>query len=149
MSEIELKPLLAPAVADVLEMMFFSEVLGPGEPDSNAIELEAHVAFAGETSGKVGIRISEPSARCLAASFLGESEDALTGAQIAQVVCELTNMLCGCIVSRMASRGSFNLDSPEFIRPHNENSTQISATQQSFEIEHGTLTVSLSLSASS
>jgi CheY-specific phosphatase CheX len=148
MSERELKHLLAPAVDDVLEMMFFSETFGPCELDSSGAGLEANVAFAGETSGSVGVRISQASARCLTASFLGESEDALTGTQIAQVVCELTNMLCGCIVSKMTSQGCFNLDSPELPCKQREQSKDTSVIQQSFAIEHGTLTVLLCLSAS-
>jgi len=148
MSERVLKHLLAPALDDVLEMMFFSEAFGPCELDLSADGLEANVAFAGETSGSVGIRISEASARCLAASFLGESENALTGPQIAQVVCELTNMLCGCIVSKMTPHGCFNLDSPELLCRQREQSKDTSVIQQSFAIEHGTLTVSLWLSAS-
>jgi len=148
MSEHKLEPLLAPAVNDVLETMFFSEALGPSEHQSSVSDLEAQVAFLGETSGHVGVRISEPSARYLAASFLGEFEDSLSETQIAQVVCELTNMLCGCIVSKIASQGCFALEPPCLCPTQTDRTTNISAIQQSFAIEQGTLTVSLCMSPS-
>jgi CheY-specific phosphatase CheX len=143
MSDHKLESLLAPAVNDVLETMFFSEAFGSSEHEPGVAELEAHVAFLGETSGNVGVRISEPSARCLAASFLGESENSLSDTQIAQVVCELTNMLCGCIVSKMASRGCFALESPQLSPSQSQQLADVSAIEQTFAIEHGTLTVSL------
>lgn len=144
MSRRDLHSLLAPAVADVLETMFFSECLGPSQPEPNG--LEAEVAFTGETSGTVGVRISEASARGLAASFLGESEDSLTDTQVTQVVCELTNMLCGCIASKITSHTCFDLSSPAFrfySKTKPEDALQI---QESFAIERGTITVSLASS---
>jgi len=148
MSEDDLHNLLALAVEDVLETMFFSESLGPCQPDAGAAELQARVAFTGETFGVVAVRISPASARSLTASFLGESEDLLNDIQIAHVVCELTNMLCGCIASKMASRGCFDLSSPELIGESDTRPTDCIEVQHSFAIEHGTLTVSLFSSVS-
>ena len=144
----ELDNLLAPAVSDVLETMFFSETFGPAQPGVCAGDLEAQVAFIGQTSGTVGVRISQASARCLAASFLGESECSLTDAQVAQVVCELTNMLCGRIVSKMASQQCFDLGSPELHDAQVVVTDDALQVQQSFAIELGTLTVSLRSSGS-
>ena len=148
MSERKLQSLLAPAVNDVLETMFFSENFGPSEHDSSIPDLEVHVAFLGATSGNVGVRISKPSARCLAASFLGVSEDSLSDMQTTQVVCELTNMLCGCVVSKLASQGCFALDSPRLSPSPSEQPKDIPDIEQTFAIERGTLTVSLSMSPS-
>ena len=146
MLESELDCLLAPAVSDVLETMFFSEAFGSCEPDPALASMEAQVAFLGDTSGSVCVRISEASARSLAASFLGESEDSLSDAEIEQVVCELTNMLCGCIVSKITSQGCFALDPPQLHPWRSDQPIDLQAIQQSFAIERGTLTVSLRMS---
>jgi CheY-specific phosphatase CheX len=141
MSRHDLSSLLAPAVAEVLETMFFSESLGPCQPDPGG--LTAKVDFAGEFSGTVAVRISEASARSLAASFLGESEDSLTDTHVAQVVCELTNMLCGCIVSKVAAHGCFDLSAPELRCETRADASDPVHIQQSFAIDRGTITVSL------
>ena len=143
MSSFVVADLLAPAVTEVLETMFFSETLGSPEPDAPATELEAEVAFTGELSGTVRVRISPGSAQNLAASFLGESEHTLTEDQIANVVFELANMICGCILSKIASHGCFDLAPPRFC--HLRTTTQMDTVrvQGSFAIERGTLSVSL------
>ncbi|HEY2471456.1 MAG TPA: chemotaxis protein CheX [Terracidiphilus sp.] len=135
--------LVAPAVNAVLETMFFSVPLGRSEPDTGAANLEARVSFFGEVSGILGVRISEAGARSLAASFLGEFEESLSDPQTAQVVCELTNMLCGWIVSNLASQGCFDLGSPELFSAQSEPPLGMPDFEQSFAIENGTLTISL------
>jgi CheY-specific phosphatase CheX len=136
MPDHELHHLLAIAVEDVLETMFFSETFGPCEPEAMVAQLEARVAFSGASSGSVAVRISESSARSLAASFLGEAEDS-------QVVCEVANILCGSIVTKMESQGCFDLGAPELYPDSNQQVVTSAAVQQSFAIERGTLTVSL------
>ena len=135
--------LIEPAVTAVLETMFFSELLGPSGPDSSPANLAVRVPFSGEVSGVLEIRISRASACSLAASFLGESEESLAESQAAQVVCELANMLCGWIVSKPGSQGCFDLGSPELLANQNECPMGLPASQQSFAVENGTLTVSL------
>jgi len=142
MSDHDLDHLLAGAVDDVLETMFFSETFGSCELEPDLTALEACVAFSGAKSGSVSVRISEASARSLAASFLGESEGSLDDAQVAKVVCELSNMLCGSIVTKMECEECFDLGAPELLRePKSKASTGLKL-QQSFAIERGTITVS-------
>lgn len=138
--------LLGAAVDEVLETMFFSQSFGPCQPDLNAGDLMARVPFTGETSGWIVVRISEPGARNLAASFLGESEESLSDLQIRQVVCELTNMLCGDVVSKIASRECFDLGAPEMLSEWNCPPDHSAQFDQTFAVEQGTLTVSLSSS---
>lgn len=144
MPETALDNLITSAVAEVLETMFFTEIVDVGafEPDPSA--MEARVAFTGDNSGTVSIRISRAAAESLTASFLGESEESLSDTQVAHLVCELANILCGCIVSKMAAHGCFNLSSPQLIGGLIEESTQRPEMQKSFTIERGALTVSLS-----
>ena len=94
-------------------------------------------------SGSVSVRISKASALSLAASFLGESEDSIEDARVAQVVCELANIFCGSIVTRMESHGSFDLAAPELLTyPDDPQITPDGTIQRSFAIERGILTLS-------
>ncbi|HWD00320.1 MAG TPA: chemotaxis protein CheX [Candidatus Sulfopaludibacter sp.] len=140
---------LIPDVVDaVLETMFFCAVLGPAEPATGGEILEARVAFRGRLSGTLGVCLSESSSRLLAAGFLGEDEESLTDAQPGQVVCELANMLCGSLVSKLESEESFDLASPELLPCGNETVAGSGASpvaRQSFELEGGILTVTLHL----
>src|SRR5271165_5274170 len=115
MSEQNYDQLLAGAVDDVLETMFFSAPFGPAEPETGTEVLAARVAFHGRPSGALGVRLSAASARILAAGFLGEDEETLADAQPGEVVCELANMLCGSLVSKIESEESFDLASPELV----------------------------------
>ena len=142
MPEVQVHHLLATAMNDVLETMFFSESLGPAE-QAQAPALQAQLAFSGVKSGTVAVRVSRPSARVLAASFLGESEESLSDAQIAQVVCELANILCGSIVTRIEPEGCFDLGTPRLVGEEDPDFATNAAMQQTFAIDRGTLTVAL------
>jgi CheY-specific phosphatase CheX len=150
MSEQNLGRSISDAVNAVLETMFFSAVLGLAEPETGGDFLEARVAFIGRLSGTLSVRLSETSARLLAADFLGEEEAMLTDTQPGQVVCELANMLCGSLLSKMESEESFDLASSELVPSASEpvaSSGALPAASQSFELEGGILTVTLHLEA--
>jgi CheY-specific phosphatase CheX len=150
MTEPNFDQLLSTTVDSVLETMFFSAVLGPAEPETNGTVLESRLAFHGRPSGTFGVCLSEPSARLLAAGFLGEDEESLTDSQTGQVVCELANMLCGSLVSQLQSDESFDLASPELVPSGSEIAAGFHAppvARQSFELEGGILTVTLHLGA--
>ncbi len=150
MSDLNFDRLLSGTVDSVLETMFFSAAWGPAEPEIGGAVLESRLAFHGRPSGTFAVCLSEPSARLLAAGFLGEDEETLTDSQTGQVVCELTNMLCGSLVSKLESDESFDLASPELV-PSGSGTDPSSgappAARQSFELEGGILTVTLHLEA--
>lgn len=140
--------LISEAVDAVLETMFFSTSLGPAEPETRGEVLEARVAFRGRLSGILGVCVSETCARLLAAGFLGEDEEALTETQTRQVVCELANMLCGSLVSKLERDWSFDLASPELVSFGTATGFGAPpAARQSYELEGGVLTVTLHLEA--
>jgi CheY-specific phosphatase CheX len=146
MCEQNFDQLLSGVVEGVLEAMFFSTPLGPAEPETGTGVLEAHVTFHGRPSGTLGVRLSRTSARTLAAGFLGEDEQALTDSQPGEVLCELANMLCGSLVSRLESDETFDLTSPELVsieRVPDAGSEALPAACQSVALEDGILTVTL------
>lgn len=145
MCEQNFDQLLSGVVEAVLETMFFCTPLGPAEPETGAAVLEARLAFHGHPSGTLGLRISAPSARILAASFLGEEEEMLTDTQPGQVVCELANMFCGALVSKLESDESFDLTSPELVPARSDVPESPAVARHSFELENGILTVTLHL----
>ena len=160
MSERNYDELVSGTVDTVLETMFFSTPLGPAEPETGAAVREARVAFHGRPSGALGVRLSAASARILAAGFLGEEEESLTESQPGEVVCELANMLCGSLVSKLESEESFDLAAPELVDAGSDVPGSLPVTRQSaqaasvarafsksFELENGILTVTLHLEA--
>jgi hypothetical protein len=151
MTEQNFERLISEVVERVLETMFFSAPWGPAEPETGGAVLESRLAFRGRPSGTFDVCLSEPGARLLAAGFLGEDEQTLTDSQTGQVVCELANMLCGSLVSKLQSEESFDLGSPwlvPFGSGIGAGADPPPAARQSFAIEGGVLTVTLNLEAS-
>jgi CheY-specific phosphatase CheX len=151
MTELNFDQLLSTTVDSVLQTMFFTVIWGPAEPETNGAVLESRLAFHGHPSGTFDVCLSEPSARLLAAAFLGENEESLTDSQTGQVVCELANMLCGSLVSTLQSDESFELDSPELVASGSEivsDFEALPAARQSFALDGGIFTVTLYVGAS-
>ncbi len=116
MAESSVSALLAEAASEVLETMFFAGVEGcvPPEEARTADSEWARVAIRGEVSGEFLMCITPPAARRLAADFAGTLEkEALSEAQVFEVVCELANMICGSTLSRVNRGGLFELSKPE------------------------------------
>jgi len=110
--------LLAEAAAEVLETMFFTAVCGVAEPDQSVAEphVAACLGFEGTPSGALTLSVSESTVRALAANFLAPDEDdPLLAPQLGGVVCELANMICGSLLSRVSSEEHFRLSSPELL----------------------------------
>ncbi|HEY2018387.1 MAG TPA: chemotaxis protein CheX, partial [Bryobacteraceae bacterium] len=103
MPETTLHCALRESVEDVLEKMFF--IQSAGEPPNANCKPEccARLSFDGNPPGWLILRLTAAAARSVAADFLGEEETALTAQQIGEVVCELANMICGSVLSRVES----------------------------------------------
>lgn len=111
----DLTPFLAPSCEDVLDSMYFTSVLDveraaamPFDPADHAFSLQ----FKGDLCGEFGISCQPATARTLAANFLGEDEESIAPTDTAEVIGELTNMLCGSILSRTGSPNPFALSHP-------------------------------------
>ena len=113
---------LSEAAAEVLETMFFTTLAtDTGEslpaPPIAAPCLSVRLSFRGTLSGRLGIRVPPGTARRIAANFLGIEPAEATGAQIEDVLSELSNMLCGSVLSRLEGESVFELLHPEIGPP--------------------------------
>ncbi len=109
---------LAAAASDVLETMFFCSVLGEVPVGAALPEaVAARLPFNGARSGAFGVRLTEGAAQVIAAGFLAEEANEPTREQAAEVVCELANMMCGSVLSRLDRGAHFDLGSPALVEP--------------------------------
>ncbi len=166
---------LAAAVEEVLETMCFTSVLSSGEgaapagiegtvspgpvaagsagtappggtvPDAAAPACTAALRFKGHPSG--GFRVSVPRtlARVVGAGFLGCEELEVSDAQAEGVVCELANMICGSVLSRLESEATFRITHPELVPPERAAGREDAGINRWFDLGDGILTVALEL----
>jgi len=123
----DLSELVVTCCSDVLDAMYFSSVLEATHlPIANEEDVAAMIplsatdqmyslAFHGTVSGQFGIHLGRETATRLAGNFLGESEGTLSEREVGEVVGELSNMLCGSIVSRIEGKSTFALSHPEAV----------------------------------
>jgi CheY-specific phosphatase CheX len=104
---------LAESVQEVLEKMFFIDSLEPVEEGTQPAGIAAELMFDGDPPGLFRLDLDVPAARSVAADFLGEDSENLSVEQLNEVVCELANMVCGSVLSRIESKATFRLSKPE------------------------------------
>ena len=114
----DFKTLVAECCGEVLDAMYFTTVLETSSHQgAQAIAAGDALAFTlryeGDVQGIFGVSLDPAMARTLASNFLGEEEGALTLVEIAEVIGELTNMLCGSVVSQVKGSRKFALSHPE------------------------------------
>jgi CheY-specific phosphatase CheX len=136
---------LAECIEEVLEQMFFVRPFGdPADEDLlDCPHLIADVHFAGEPSGHLVLSVSQQAARSIAADFLAEEEPVLSEQQVGEVVCELANIICGSVLTRVERSALFRLGSPRLLPQGPHPKTQPGAVQ-SLNLWNGNLTVAMS-----
>jgi hypothetical protein len=102
---------MAESVQEVLEKMFFIDLLDPaaGDPPDG---IAAELSFEGDPPGTFHLALDPAAAQSAAADFLGEDPADLSAEQLNEVVCELANMICGSVLSRIESSATFRLSKP-------------------------------------
>lgn len=141
-----LRQTLASSVEEVLEkMFFFSAAEEPcacgGSPQR---EIVARVGFAGHPPGALTLRVTYAAARSIAADFLALEACELQEEQVAAVVCELANMVCGSVLSRIESSATFRLSVPCLLRgPEAMHGVQNNAAAHTVEMYNGALTAEI------
>jgi hypothetical protein len=147
----EIQTALASAVEEVLETMCFASVLAgaegavPPEWDGAAPAFTAELHFEGSPSGGFRVGVPLKLARVVGAGFLGREETEVSDSQAEEVVCELANMICGSVLSRLESKATFQITHPELAPPEHGISFEGAGTNRWFDLGDGILAVSLEL----
>jgi hypothetical protein len=153
---------LANSAEEVLSTMFFTQVLGHrpvvDEVDGTTEKpyLTIRLCFLGglgthgdssasEPGGHLDIEVSREGAQWIASSFLAVDDGSVPQHRVADVICELTNVVCGNIMSNIASESGFSMLSPEVIRGSTVEWPHAVRYQESFQLERGWLTLRLGL----
>ena len=141
MQRTDLQQIFYESASEVLETMFFAGITNEDSQPAGDALISAELIFHGTPSGRFGIQIAHSTAHAIAASFLGLDETEVGEEQIAEVVCELTNMICGSVLSRVEAGARFELMHPE-IDPQNRNWREVkNAFGSAFGLEEGTVTL--------
>jgi CheY-specific phosphatase CheX len=104
---------LGESVREVLEKMCFIDLPAPAAGDEVRMRgIAAELAFDGDPPGSFRLDLDATAARVAAAGFLGEDPAELPLDQVQEVICELANMICGSVLSRVESSAVFRLSKP-------------------------------------
>ncbi|MGO9232396.1 MAG: chemotaxis protein CheX [Bryobacteraceae bacterium] len=147
----DIQTALASAVEEVLETMCFTTPLAsaegaaPPEGDGGAPAITVELRFEGSPSG--GFRVSVPMklARVVGAGFLGLEETEVSDSRAEEVVCELGNMICGSILSRLECKATFQITHPELTPTKLSVGFDGASSCRWFDLGDGIFTVSLEL----
>jgi CheY-specific phosphatase CheX len=147
MGDLALERALTECTEEVLEQMFFVQPVEEPVPQespeaADSSHLSVDVGFSGEPSGRLLLRISKPAARSIAADFLAEDEAVLSDQQVGEVVCELANIICGSVLTRVESRTSFRLGSPRLLFQLPEPEIRPAAVR-SLDLWNGNITIAM------
>jgi CheY-specific phosphatase CheX len=142
----ELIRILCDSTSQVLETMFFACVVSDGEASSAPAEgaTASQVDFEGALSGAVSVTVDSECGRALTSAFSGFEDQETSPESVEQMLAELTNMICGSVVSALAPSGCFNLSGPQILPP---GWVKTPTVARSFDLGDGTATVALRLDA--
>jgi len=147
----EIQTALASAVEEVLETMCFAGVLAsaegnvPPDADGSSPAITAALQFHGSQSGGFRVGLPMKLAHVVGAGFLGRDETELSDSQAGEVVCELANMICGSVLSRLESESTFQITHPDLTPSEPSAGFDGAGTCRWFDLGDGILTVSLEL----
>lgn len=140
--------LLATSAEKALETMFFTSLIQPPDcvstipPDC----IWVRVPFACELPGCLQLGVEPRAARAFAANFMGIDFDEPSEEQVEQTVCELANVICGSLLSKLESQHGFQILPPELIRENPGPALESAANDVlRFHCEDGAVIASLSL----
>ncbi|HJT88919.1 MAG TPA: chemotaxis protein CheX [Bryobacteraceae bacterium] len=147
MADPELHRALRESVEEVLEKMFFVRPIAPMEESGRLIDLYVRLGFDGDPPGYLVLGASRRAARSIAADFLADDEQSLTDQQTAEVICELANMICGSVLSRIESSATFRLGAPEVISTREAVQAYGEGVEHGVELGNGAISVSIHMEA--
>ena len=143
-----LESILTESCAEVLETMCFASILGDEGSKMNVDTdcIYSQLSFKGVRCGEFGISAPAVTSNSLAAAFLGLDEDSVTQTQSEQVLCELANMICGAVLSRMDHDAIFELSYPEIITCPAAREEMPKAATKNLQMDSGSVALSLNVS---
>lgn len=147
MPQTDLQQIFLESVGEVLETMFFTSVVAEDSTEGSDSMVSAELSFLGSPSGRFGVRVPKSTGRQIASSFLGLEEAKISEEQVGQVVCELTNMICGSVLSRVEAGARFELMHPEVDSKNTDWRQYNGAVGSTFGLEEGTVTIWMTLDA--
>jgi CheY-specific phosphatase CheX len=149
MQGIDFNPLLVSAATEVLESMCFISVVESSDESVTEDDtwIAARLQFQGWLSGDFGLRTPLATARIIASNFLGEDEADLNTLQVIEVLCELSNMICGSFLNRLEGKGAYDLSHP--VRDLMLAQPPAVAACQALQLNEGALCVWLSMEPTS
>jgi CheY-specific phosphatase CheX len=126
---------------EVLETMFFAtaEPVPCRHPETVADWIAAIVPFEGVPCGDLRVILSRRFAKAIASGFLGVETEEVTAEGENQIACELANMICGAVLSRLHPDSRVALRAPEIIPA----SFDSGGTHQCFEAPEGMVAITM------
>jgi len=143
MSPVEVDRALTRCTGRVLETMCYSDPLPITGLEEGQPLIHAELRFHGTYSGVFHLDITEDAGRSLATTFLGADDD-VPRPEMASVICELTNMICGSMLSTLDGQADIHLDAPELVESPPSRSED--ALSKAFEIDCGQMAVAIQFS---
>jgi CheY-specific phosphatase CheX len=141
MQETELQQIFLESTEEALEAMFFTGISSEAAEETGAGAIAAELKFQGSLCGRFGLRMPPATARSMAANFLGLEEAEIVESQVAEVACELTNIICGSVLTRYESGARFELLHPEIDSNQTDWRQFNQAFGCTFGVDEGSLTV--------
>ena len=148
MTDFDLTEAVRTASTEILEKMFFIEVDGETESIPSAVgenQVGACLTFQGDPPGWLRLRVTQPAARSMAADFLGVEANEISASKVQEVVCELANMICGSVLSRVESTSDFRLASPQIWEETQTAAATVRAACHNIPLPGGTLQVEMAM----
>ena len=142
---------LGVAATEVLETMFFASVdlckdeAGDSSEDSGVDRIGASLDFHGACAGRLALSLDRAAAEGLAANFFGGVGEGGPEEDSQSVMVELTNMVCGAMLSHLDKNSIFCLDTPQQLKAGEQVTGEI---VKELTIDDGLLRLAFSLNAS-
>lgn len=143
---------IAEAFSEVLETMFFSSPMDAGSegalgdaPVTASLLVTSDQTSCPPRSGEFTISMPLETARCVGAGFLGCDESEVADPEAGEVLCELANMICGSVLSRLDSETIYHLSHPALTPPRQTD--PLTTTTQWFQLENGFARTTFTLQA--
>jgi CheY-specific phosphatase CheX len=139
----DFNPWLECSVTEVLDAMCFIATNGYAKNDDEATcqpdWICGKLDFKGYPSGSFGVAVSPRTGMAIAANFFGEEEHTISEVQVNDVICELTNMMCGTLLAHLEPKRTFNLSSPSSHDWLGETTSQADRIARTFALDEGYL----------